>query len=86
MASLYQTIPGAATFQQRQGHLKSCAAPSSTRAVRGIREKKTGLQKLPDDRQARRPQFLHLQIHAGGRGKGGGVKLAKNRDEVEEEN
>ncbi len=30
------------------------------------------------------PVVVKAQIHAGGRGKGGGVKLAKNRDEVEE--
>ena len=28
--------------------------------------------------------LLKAQIHAGGRGKGGGVKLAKNLDEVKE--
>jgi len=30
------------------------------------------------------PVVVKAQIHAGGRGKGGGVKLAKNRDEVEQ--
>lgn len=30
------------------------------------------------------PVVVKAQIHAGGRGKGGGVKLAKNRDEIEE--
>jgi len=30
------------------------------------------------------PVVVKAQIHAGGRGKGGGVKLAKNRDEIED--
>ena len=30
------------------------------------------------------PVVVKAQIHAGGRGKGGGVKLAKTRDEVEQ--
>ena len=30
------------------------------------------------------PCVIKAQIHAGGRGKGGGVKLAKNREEADE--
>jgi succinyl-CoA synthetase beta subunit len=33
---------------------------------------------------AKYPVVVKAQVHAGGRGKGGGVKLAKNLDEVKE--
>ena len=48
-----------------------------------VEEAVAGYQKLKED-TGTEWAVVKAQIHAGGRGKGGGVKLAKNEDEVKE--
>jgi succinyl-CoA synthetase beta subunit len=61
--------------------LKEYGAPVSNGVViLSIDEIKNGIKKLKSNQYV-----LKAQIHAGGRGKAGGVKLIKNREELEDE-